>query len=129
MFKRALTEQSAQGLDVTDKSTLLEAPDSRTETDFMGPREIPAAAYWGIQTLRAVENFPITGATISAYPQLVRALAQVKHAAVLANFDLGLIDATKRRPLCGPAGTSKRAVCTASLWSMSSRAEPEPQPT
>jgi aspartate ammonia-lyase len=99
MFKRALTEQSAQGLDVTDKSTLLEAPDSRTETDFMGPREIPAAAYWGIQTLRAVENFPITGATISAYPQLVRALAQVKHAAVLANFDLGLIDEAKKEAI------------------------------
>ena len=53
---------------MTEQSSLLEATGSRTETDFMGPREIPAAAYWGIQTLRAVENFPITGRTISAYP-------------------------------------------------------------
>jgi aspartate ammonia-lyase len=69
---------------------------SRKEKDFMGSREIPANAYWGIQTLRAVENFPITGIAISAYPGLVKALAQVKHAAVLANFDLGLIDAVKK---------------------------------
>ncbi|MDQ0680499.1 aspartate ammonia-lyase [Arthrobacter pascens] len=69
---------------------------SRKEQDFMGSREIPAGAYWGIQTLRAVENFPITGTAISAYPGLVSALAQVKHAAVLANFDLGLIDAVKK---------------------------------
>jgi aspartate ammonia-lyase len=62
----------------------------------MGARLIPAAAYWGIQTLRAVENFPITGTAISAYPRLVQALAQVKQAAVLANFDLGLIDGTKK---------------------------------
>ena len=81
---------------MTEKSSLLETTGSRTETDFMGARQIPAAAYWGIQTLRAVENFPITGTAISAYPTLVKALAQVKHAAVLANFDLGLIDAVKK---------------------------------
>lgn len=81
---------------MTEKSSLLETAASRTETDFMGGRQIPAAAYWGIQTLRAVENFPITGTAISAYPQLVRALAQVKHAAVLANFDLGLIEGAKK---------------------------------
>jgi aspartate ammonia-lyase len=81
---------------MTEKSSLLEATGSRTETDFMGARQIPAAAYWGIQTLRAVENFPITGTAISAYPMLVKALAQVKHAALLANFDLGLIDQVKK---------------------------------
>lgn len=75
---------------------LLETIGSRTETDFMGPREVPATAYWGIQTLRAVENFSITGTAISAFPGLVQALAKVKHAAVLANFDLGLIDAVKK---------------------------------
>jgi aspartate ammonia-lyase len=62
----------------------------------MGTREIPAAAYWGIQTLRAVENFAITGTTISSYPSLVTALAQIKQAAVLANFHLGLIDEVKK---------------------------------
>jgi aspartate ammonia-lyase len=78
------------------ESSLVEAGASRIETDFMGPREVPAAAYWGIQTLRAVENFSITGTDISSYPLLVKALAQVKHAAVLANFDLALIDQVKK---------------------------------
>ncbi|MFC9336077.1 aspartate ammonia-lyase [Arthrobacter sp. NPDC057009] len=81
---------------MTETSSLLETAGSRTEADFMGARQIPAAAYWGIQTLRAVENFPITGIAISSLPRLVQALAQVKHAAVLANFDLGLIDGTKK---------------------------------
>jgi aspartate ammonia-lyase len=76
-------------------SPLPDAGGSRLETDFMGAREIPADAYWGIQTLRAVENFAITGTDISSYPLLVKALAQVKHAAVLANSDLGLIDEVK----------------------------------
>jgi aspartate ammonia-lyase len=100
---------------MTETSSLLETAGSRTETDFMGARQIPAAAYWGIQTLRAVENFPITGIAISSFPRLVQALAQVKHAAVLANFDLGLINGTKKMPLCRPAGTSRRAACSASL--------------
>ena len=81
---------------MTETTSLLETAGSRTETDFMGARQIPAAAYWGIQTLRAVENFPITGIAISSFPRLVQALAQVKHAAVLANFDMGLIDGTKK---------------------------------
>jgi aspartate ammonia-lyase len=76
-------------------SPLSDADGSRIETDFMGAREIPAAAYWGIQTLRAVENFAITGMDIGSYPLLIKALAQVKHAAVLANSDLGLIDEVK----------------------------------
>jgi aspartate ammonia-lyase len=76
-------------------SPLTDADSSRVETDFMGTREIPAGAYWGIQTLRAVENFAITGTDISSYPLLVKALAEVKHAAVLANSDLGLIDEVK----------------------------------
>jgi aspartate ammonia-lyase len=76
-------------------SPLPDAGASRMETDFMGAREIPAGAYWGIQTLRAVENFAITGTDISSYPLLVKALAEVKHAAVLANSDLGLIDEVK----------------------------------
>ncbi|BAS18494.1 aspartate ammonia-lyase (plasmid) [Arthrobacter sp. Hiyo8] len=50
----------------------------------------------GIQTFRAVENFPITGAEISSYPLLVTALAQIKRAALLANFDLGLIERSKK---------------------------------
>ena len=68
---------------------------TRTEHDLLGEREIPAAAYWGIHTLRAVENFPISGVKIGASTDLVRALALVKQAAALANRDLGLLAADK----------------------------------
>ncbi|MFI2078680.1 MULTISPECIES: aspartate ammonia-lyase [Streptomyces] len=67
----------------------------RSEHDLLGDREVPAAAYYGVHTLRAVENFPITGTPISAYPDLVSALASVKEAAALANRDLGLLDDRK----------------------------------
>ncbi|MFB9273457.1 aspartate ammonia-lyase [Cohnella cellulosilytica] len=59
----------------------------RTETDSLGMKEVPASAYYGIQTQRALENFPITGVTI--HPELVAALAHVKKAAAKANMDLG----------------------------------------
>ena len=68
---------------------------SRIEKDSLGASEIPANMYWGIHTLRALQNFPLTGIQISSYPALVAALAQIKHATVLANFDLGLNDETK----------------------------------
>ncbi len=64
----------------------------RVEHDLLGERAIPDAAYWGIHTLRAMENFPITGQAISTYPDLVRALALVKEAAALANRDLGELE-------------------------------------
>jgi aspartate ammonia-lyase len=64
----------------------------RVEHDLLGDCEIPAAAYWGVHTLRAVENFPITGQAISAWPELIRALALVKQAAARTNWELGLLD-------------------------------------
>ena len=64
----------------------------RLETDLLGRRRVPADAYYGIHTLRALENFPITGIPISTFPDLVRALASVKQAAARANRDLGLLD-------------------------------------
>ncbi|MGW1199737.1 aspartate ammonia-lyase [Streptomyces sp. NPDC002536] len=68
---------------------------TRSEHDLLGDRDVPAAAYYGVHTLRAVENFPITGTPISAYPDLVVALASVKQAAARANHDLGLLDERK----------------------------------
>ncbi len=59
---------------------------------MLGDRAVPAAAYYGIHTLRALENFPISGTAISIYPDLVIALACVKQAAAIANSELGLID-------------------------------------
>lgn len=61
----------------------------RLERDLLGEKEIPSEAYYGIQTVRAVENFPITG--IPAHPELIRALAQVKKAAAMANADVGML--------------------------------------
>jgi aspartate ammonia-lyase len=58
----------------------------RKEKDFLGERELPINAYYGVQTLRAVENFPITGYRI--HEELIRALAIVKKAAALANMDV-----------------------------------------
>ncbi|EMA44760.1 class II fumarate hydratase [Halococcus saccharolyticus] len=64
--------------------------DTRTEADSLGEMEVPADAYWGAQTQRAVENFPISG--IGFDRRFVRALGIVKKAAAQANRDLDLID-------------------------------------
>ncbi|MBW8906360.1 MAG: aspartate ammonia-lyase [Betaproteobacteria bacterium] len=64
----------------------------RVEHDLLGDRAVPDDAYYGIHTLRALENFPITGTGISIYPDLVTALACVKQAAAIANCELGLLD-------------------------------------
>ncbi|HET9669248.1 MAG TPA: aspartate ammonia-lyase [Casimicrobiaceae bacterium] len=65
---------------------------TRNEHDLLGERDIPADAYYGIHTLRAVENFPISGTPISIYDDLIRALAAIKEAAAMANQELGLLD-------------------------------------
>jgi len=64
----------------------------RLEHDFLGEKQIPADAYWGVHTARAVENFPISGTRISAMPDLIRAMALVKKAAARTNADLGALD-------------------------------------
>ncbi|MBC7632713.1 aspartate ammonia-lyase [Aeromicrobium sp.] len=65
---------------------------TRSEHDLIGERDVPADAYWGVHTLRAQENFPITGIPIGTSPFLVEALGAVKQAAAMANHDLGLLD-------------------------------------
>jgi aspartate ammonia-lyase len=65
---------------------------TRLEHDLLGDRNVPAAAYYGVHTLRATENFPITGAPISIYPDLISGLACVKQAAARANQGLRLLD-------------------------------------
>jgi len=64
---------------------------SRTERDSLGLKDVPADAYYGIQTARAVENFPISG--LRAHATLIRAIAMVKEAAAEVNRELGLVDA------------------------------------
>ncbi len=68
---------------------------TRTEHDLLGDREVPADVYYGVHTLRALENFPISGTPISIYPELVRALAAIKQAAAQANHALGVLDAQR----------------------------------
>jgi aspartate ammonia-lyase len=65
------------------------------EHDLLGEREVSADAYYGVHTLRALENFPISGIPISTYPNLIKALACVKQACALANHELGLLDDEK----------------------------------
>ena len=64
--------------------------DVRIEKDFLGEKEVPKEAYYGVQTIRAIENFPITGNTIDE--ALIRAMAIVKKAAALANADIEQLD-------------------------------------
>jgi aspartate ammonia-lyase len=67
----------------------------RRESDSLGSRDIPADAYWGIHTSRALENFPIAKRPISVYPDLIIALASVKQAAARANVEIGALDRHK----------------------------------
>lgn len=68
----------------------------RTEHDFLGLVEIPAERSYGAQTARAISNFPISGVSMSTLPHVLSALAQVKIAAALANFDEGSLSKEKR---------------------------------
>ncbi len=63
----------------------------RIEEDLLGKREVPSDVYWGIHTLRAVENFNISNVTISDVPEFVRGMVMVKKATALANGELGVI--------------------------------------
>ena len=72
---------------------------TRQEHDLLGDREVPAEVYYGIHTVRALENFPITGTPISIYPELIIALAAIKQAAALANRELGLLDEARAQAI------------------------------
>src|ERR1043165_10126453 len=79
----------------TTRSIELMQVATRREHDLLGEVDVPAQAYWGVHTLRAVENFPITGVPIGHFPELVKALALVKQAAARANRRLGYLAAAK----------------------------------
>ena len=69
---------------------------TRSENDLLGKREVPAEAYYGVQTLRAMENFNISAVTLNSFPSLIEALSMVKEAAAEANHELGLLDRSVR---------------------------------
>ncbi|WP_375604691.1 aspartate ammonia-lyase [Isosphaera pallida] len=83
-----LSRGEGEGLPLERQPAWFAGP-TRREHDLLGEREVPADAYWGIHTLRALENYPITGVPISSYPDLIRALACVKQAAAITNHELG----------------------------------------
>ena len=74
---------------------------TRVEEDLLGTREVPAEAYYGVHTVRAVENFPIDSTTISDIPDFVRGMVMVKKAAALANLDMGVLDKTVADAIVG----------------------------
>jgi len=84
------TEQASTEQASTEHAT-------REERDSLGSMQIPAEAYWGIHTARALENFPITRRTIANYPDLIRSLARVKQAAARANAELGVLEKAKAK--------------------------------
>src|SRR5215467_2053438 len=75
---------------------------TRTEKDSIGIKEIPADVYYGIQTARAVENYPISG--MRAHPTLIRAFGMVKQAAAEANKSLRLLDKKRADAIIQAAG-------------------------
>jgi aspartate ammonia-lyase len=69
----------------------------RTEHDLLGQRRVPAKTRYGIQTLRAAENFHISGVPLSHYPDIISGLAMTKMAAARANADVGCLPRTVLR--------------------------------
>ena len=103
---------------------------TRLEHDLLGDKAVPAAAYYGVQTARALENFHISGVELRLYPNLIKAFAMVKLAAARANFECGQFStgdprpASRRRARSSSTGSST----TSSAWT-SSRAAPAPRRT
>ena len=68
----------------------IDGMECRTEKDSIGSKEIPEDVYYGVQSLRAAENFRITG--LSMHPEVINSLAQIKKAAAITNCEIGLLD-------------------------------------
>ena len=111
------------GLAATRSRTLLQTDAFRTERDPLGELDVPADAYYGVQTARAVENFPISG--LRAPADLVTATILVKKAAAEANAALGRLDARRRATRSSrPPTRSSPASCAISSSSTSIRRAP-----
>uniref|UniRef100_UPI0038B2B7BB aspartate ammonia-lyase n=1 Tax=Desulfosarcina alkanivorans TaxID=571177 RepID=UPI0038B2B7BB len=74
--------------------------DFRTEHDSLGERELPDEVYYGVQTLRAMENFAISGVFVKNFEHMIEALAFVKKAAAQANCELGVLDDARMKAIC-----------------------------
>lgn len=72
----------------------------RREHDLLGDRDVPLSAYYGVQTLRGVENFPISGMSVKNFAHFVNAFAMVKKGAAQANCELGVLAKEKMEAIC-----------------------------
>ncbi|MGG0287695.1 aspartate ammonia-lyase [Peribacillus butanolivorans] len=72
----------------------------RVEKDLIGEMEIDEDVYYGIQTVRACQNFSISGRTIELYPHLIRSMAYIKKAAAMSNQSVGVLDQEKKDVIC-----------------------------
>jgi len=72
----------------------------RKEKDLLGERDVPKDAYFGVQTLRAIENYPITGILLRNFPEFIIAFAQVKKACAKANYKLGHLPHERAEAIC-----------------------------
>jgi len=88
VIARRLRQENTRGISI---SSQYQSGRTRMEHDLLGEREVPYEFYYGIQTLRAMENFNISGITLNFSPVIIEALAAVKMAATKANYDLGLL--------------------------------------
>jgi len=77
---------------VVNSSAQYKSGQTRMEHDLLGERKVPSEAYYGIQTMRAIENFNISGVTLNFFPDIIKGHAIVKMAAAKANFELGYLD-------------------------------------
>src|SRR5256885_7853316 len=93
--------------------------DYRVEKDFLGELKVPKDAYWGAQTQRAIENFPISGIRFGR--RFLYALGLIKMAAAQTNMELGLLDSKIGKAIVQACRRSWRASWTPTSPSTSSR--------
>lgn len=71
--------------------------DYRVEMDSVGAKDVPENVYYGVQSMRAAENFQITG--LNMHPEIINSLAYIKKAAAITNCEIGLLEKRRRRQL------------------------------
>ena len=89
----------------TATETDIESQPTRIEHDCIGSAAVPANVYWGIHTLRAINNFPVSGITVSDHPEIIHAYGAVKLACTRANRELGASTPTRPNSSTAPAPT------------------------
>ena len=105
-------------------------PATRIEHDLLGEKAVPADAYYGVQTARALENFHISGVELRLYPNVIKAFAMVKLAAARANVGLRAVLARDPEGDRGSLpGADRRQAPRPVHGSTCSRAAPGPRPT